>query len=283
VRVSYIPEFDVQNEVTGWVASIVDINDRKHAEVRLRESEDRYRAIVECQDEMVCRFRLDGTILFANGAYSRSRAAAPEALVGASFWDFVEPGDQPAVRAMLEGLSPQSPQVQIENRFATSAGFRWTLWTNRALEFDDDGRALEVQSSGVDITQRKQMEHSLRFLAEASKSLSTLVDYRSTLQQIAQLAVPTFADWCAVDILNDQGSLERLAVAHVDPEKVQLAEDLYRRYGTDSDPNTPRGVMRLLMTGRTGTQVVYRRAPGRQRQGHRSDYIRLGRIGPPIY
>ncbi len=52
-----------------------------------------------------------------------------------------------------------------------------------------------------DITERKRTEQGLRFLADASVTLASLVDYQSTLQKIAGLAVPQFADWCAVDIL----------------------------------------------------------------------------------
>lgn len=128
----------------------------------LRESEERYRAIVETQAEMVSRFHPDGTILFVNGAYARARGTTPEALAGANFWDFIKQEDRPAVRAMLDGLRPESPEVRIENRFETSDGVRWTLWTNCGLAFDANGRATEVQSSGIDITDLKRTEAALQ-------------------------------------------------------------------------------------------------------------------------
>lgn len=98
-----------------------------------------------------------------------------------------------------------------------------------------------------DITERKRMEQSLQFLAEASKSLASLIDYKSTLQRVAHLAVPAFADWCAVDMLAADGTLQRLAVAHIDPTKVQLAEELYERY--PPHPQEPRGVRKVLRSG----------------------------------
>jgi PAS domain S-box-containing protein len=125
-------------------------------------SEARYRAIVEGQAEMVCRFRPDGTILFANGAYARALGTTPDALAGVDFWDFVVKDDQASVRRMLDELSPEAPAVRIENRFDTTDGPRWTLWTNRGLAFDEDGRATEVQSSGIDITDRRRAEDALR-------------------------------------------------------------------------------------------------------------------------
>jgi len=59
--------------------------------------------------------------------------------------------------------------------------------------------------------------------------------------------VPTFADWCAIDVVED-GRLHRLSVAHVDPEKVQLARSLEERY--PSNPDAPRGAWQVLRTGK---------------------------------
>jgi PAS domain S-box-containing protein len=140
----------------------IDVTERIVAEQRLRESEHRYRAVVESQSEMVCRFRPDGRILFANGAYARACGTTPEALLEASFWDFVAEEERERVRVILDGLRPESPEARIENRFETVGGPRWTLWTNRALAFDDEGRVREAQSTGIDITDRRRAEEALR-------------------------------------------------------------------------------------------------------------------------
>jgi light-regulated signal transduction histidine kinase (bacteriophytochrome) len=63
---------------------------------------------------------------------------------------------------MLEGLTPEAPEVRIENRFKTIDGERWILWTNRALRFDDNRKVEELQSAGVDITDRRRAEEALR-------------------------------------------------------------------------------------------------------------------------
>lgn len=135
---------------------------RREMTEALHQSEARYRAIVEGQSEMVSRFRPDGTLLFINGAYARARGATPEELTGANFWDWIDEEDRPAVRAMIERITPESPEIRIENRFETSEGARWILWTNRALAFDEDGRPTELQSAGIDITDRKRAEEALR-------------------------------------------------------------------------------------------------------------------------
>ncbi|MEX0612521.1 MAG: PAS domain S-box protein, partial [Pirellulales bacterium] len=92
----------------------------------------------------------------------------------------------------------------------------------------------------------KRAEADARFVADASAALATIVDYKSTLQKVAQLAVPSFADWCAVDMLEDGGALERLAVAHVDPAKVELAHDVQRRF--PPDPSAPAAPSRWTIT-----------------------------------
>lgn len=94
------------------------------------------------------------------------------------------------------------------------------------------------------------------FLAEASTALGASLDYEATLRSVAHLAVPTIADWCAVDIVDDSGALQRLAVAHVDPEKVELALALQARY--PPDPDAPGGVHQVI---RTAEAVIVSRIP----------------------
>jgi PAS domain S-box-containing protein len=86
------------------------------------------------------------------------------------------------------------------------------------------------------------------FLAQAGTVLSSSLDYEATLRSVANLSVPTIADWCAVDIIGDRGALQRIAVAHVDPKKVEFARMLQERY--PADPNAPGGVHEVIRTGK---------------------------------
>lgn len=87
----------------------------------------------------------------------------------------------------------------------------------------------------------------LAFLAEASEILNASLDYQTTLHNLAHLLVPRQADWCSVDMLAEDGRLERLAVAHVDPTRVAWAHELHRRYPPDM--NAQSGVARAIRTG----------------------------------
>ncbi|MFT3781471.1 MAG: PAS domain S-box protein [Nibricoccus sp.] len=156
---------DDDGHVRVVLESNTDITERKRVEQALRDSEDRYKQIVESQVEMVCRFRPDGTLLFVNGAYARMRGCDRTDIEGTNFWAFVPEVDHAKLRAMLESLSPASPEAVVENRVETQQGTRWMLWRNRALAFDDQGRCTEAQSSGIDITERKDAEERARMLA----------------------------------------------------------------------------------------------------------------------
>ncbi len=102
---------------------------------------------------------------------------------------------------------------------------------------------------------RIQAEHEaaerqakLAFLVEASAELASSLDYEATLGRVARLAVPAFADWCAIDLVKDN-RLRRLAVAHVDPAKVEFAKELAERYPSDPDSGT--GPWQVIRTGRS--------------------------------
>ncbi len=85
------------------------------------------------------------------------------------------------------------------------------------------------------------------FLAKAGRTLLSSLDYRATLQRLADLAVPVFGDWCALDMVREDGGYARLAVAHSEPEKVKLAHELWERY--PSQPTDEVGLASVIRTG----------------------------------
>jgi PAS domain S-box-containing protein len=112
----------------------------------------------------------------------------------------------------------------------------------------DNGELLGVVLVFRDATHEKR-EHARReFLAAAGEILVSSLDYQATLAAVAQLAVPEIADWCTIDIV-EAGSARRVAVGHVDPNKVQFARELSERY--PPDPNATTGVPNVMRTGRS--------------------------------
>ncbi|MEH2063434.1 MAG: PAS domain S-box protein [Nostoc sp.] len=105
-----------------------------------------------------------------------------------------------------------------------------------------------ITCAGVNITERKQAEERLRYIAQISSVLSTSLDYEQTLEQIAKISVPQLADWCSVDILNEDGSIRRLPIAHADPSKAELARKLQEYV---KDYKGASAITRVLQTGQS--------------------------------
>jgi CHASE1-domain containing sensor protein/signal transduction histidine kinase len=102
-----------------------------------------------------------------------------------------------------------------------------------------------AEEQAAQLTRR---EASQRLLAQAGTVLSASLDFQATLARVAELAVPHFADWCAVDLVGPDGKPQRLAVAHKDPAKVRWARELQEKYPTD--PDAPTGLPNVLRTGK---------------------------------
>ncbi len=113
----------------------------------------------------------------------------------------------------------------------------------RAQSLEQEQRAREAA---------EESQRRAAFLAEASRLLAASLDWAATLERVAHLALPGFADWCVVDVVEEDRSLHRVAVAHVDPAKADAAHQLRTRFPPFL--NWPAGVPRVL---RTGTSELY--------------------------
>ncbi len=149
-------------DLEGAVVSHVEITDRKRIEEALRESETRYRAIVEDQTEFICRFRPGGILTFINEAYARYLGQGYEQLIGRSFLPLVPEGEREKVEKSLAALNKEKPVISHEHRVVLPGGeVRWQRWTNRLI-FDEQQNPVEIQAVGRDVTERKQAEEALR-------------------------------------------------------------------------------------------------------------------------
>jgi PAS domain S-box-containing protein len=143
-----------------------DITERKQAEEALRLSEERYRLIVENQTEFIVKWLPDGTRTFVNESYCRYFGLSEEECIGTNFIPLVTPEFRDMLERKIASLTPENPQSTSEHiSFAAGGEQRWQQWTDKGI-FDAQGKLVELQSSGRDITERKQAEMTLRATEE---------------------------------------------------------------------------------------------------------------------
>src|SRR4029077_8713602 len=127
---------------------------------------------------------------------------------------------------------------EVEYRFRGADGrYRWHL--GRALPVLDAGGDIGFWiGTPTDIHDRKGIEDQRAFIVSAGDTLSRSLDYRETLRQVAELAAGDIADWCSVHVVEPDGTIAELAVAHGDPAQVTFARELQERYPPDADAPT---------------------------------------------
>ncbi|NTU59526.1 MAG: PAS domain S-box protein [Deltaproteobacteria bacterium] len=135
--------------------------EQRRAEAALRESEARYRDIVENQSEFTVRYAPGGVLTFLSPSLARFVGDASARLIGTSFYPLLHPDDREAVVRAVESLSPESPSRTLDERVVLPDGrFVWQRWTHSAL-FRADGSLVEYQATGRDVTQVKTAERRI--------------------------------------------------------------------------------------------------------------------------
>jgi PAS domain-containing protein len=182
-----------------------------------------------------------GRTVYANDAAARLLRMTPAeqatGATGGELMDRFEVYDEhgaPVALDQLPGSRVRAGELNpapllVRNVVKATGEERWLLNKTTAIR-DAAGRVTGVVNVIEDVTQAKRTELEQRLLAEASDALASSLDYESTLQRIAELAVPGFADWCGVDIPGPGGFAQLVAIVHRDTAKVALARRMRARY-----------------------------------------------------
>lgn len=186
----------------------------------------------------------------------------------------LERDELPGRRALLGEVSP--PMV-LRFRVKATGEERYAVVRSEPI-LEADGRVAQVVNTFHDVTDEKQASQALRFLSEAGAVLSASLDYEETLRNLARLTVPVFADWCAIDVLDDEGGVQRVVIHHSDTAKLAFAEEFRSRF--PPNPDAPTGVHSVMQTGRAMlapevTEEQVAASPDAERYG--PEYVELMR------
>lgn len=252
---SSAPIFGPGESLLGAVSVFADITRLKEVEEARWVTEQQLTATLRSIGDAVIATDAAGLVTFMN--------EVAEALTG---WTSAEARGTPldSVFPLIDETSRQlieSPITKVirEGGVVSLAGHT-ILLRRDGTEIAIDDSAAPIRDTkdklvGVvlifrDITQQRREEERRAFLSDVSvQLLGTTLDYEARLAQLAELAVPRLADWAAIDVLADDGSIRRLAVAHVNPLKIEHVDAIARRYPIDRDAST--GVPFVLRTGQS--------------------------------
>jgi PAS domain S-box-containing protein len=222
-----------------------DITQRKLAET----NQFHMAAIVESSDDAIISKKLDGTILSWNPGAERLYGYTPDEAIGQPVTMLIPPDHQDEEPQIIKRIKRGERIDHYETVRVRKDGARIDISLTVSPVKDASGRIIGASKIARDISGRKRAAETQAFLAEASREIASSLDYETTLANVARMTVPGFADWCTVDVVEDDGSLKRLAVAHVDPAKVEWAHELQKRY--PDDPKAQHGIPNVLRTGRS--------------------------------
>ena len=168
-------------------AIVRDISEQKKAEEALKMSERSYRMVVEDQNELISRFRPDGTQIFVNKAYCQYFKKSCEDIIGRKFFPRIPAEDHHQVREHFSRLTKENPVAINTHRVILADGsVRWQRWSDMAL-FDDTGTIVEYQSVGQDITEQKRAEDALTIACQKMNLLSSITRH-DILNQLTVLS-----------------------------------------------------------------------------------------------
>lgn len=210
-RVRLIPTvFDNMDE--GLTIIGEDTTKQNQYEESLMLSEARYRAIVQDQTDVICRWRPEGDLTFINETLSRFIGISCSSVNGENIFSYIIPDDIPSAKKRISQLTPDQPIISLELRIINKEGlFCWFQWNTRGI-YDNAGVLVECQSVGRDISTERQQakkiresEERFRMITDLSPFPISIIDNRGNYLYVNNIFtqlfgytledIPTEEDW----------------------------------------------------------------------------------------
>ncbi len=176
--------YDSDGHLLGGIETFKDITKHKETEEALKQSEERYRMIMDDLAEAVVRFKPDGQITFVNKTFEQMTGAAKDSLLGKNVFDLMSEVDRREAATLMHKLSENPIAAFTTREVKTGGRVSWIMWVGRAIR-DSGGRIVEFQAAGRDITEMKRVEEGLQHLVEEKSKALQEAERLATIGQIA--------------------------------------------------------------------------------------------------
>lgn len=165
VRIIAQPYWE-KGKLAGINGLIEDITDLKKAEHELKHIELQYKAVVENQTDLICRFNTDFSVTFVNPAFQKYYKKPEEEILGQSLFILLSESEQQKIREIVSELTPDHPVKTFEHESISTKGILHSYHTTIQGIFDANNNLLEYQSSSRDITELQQYYEKSQLLLE---------------------------------------------------------------------------------------------------------------------
>jgi diguanylate cyclase (GGDEF)-like protein/PAS domain S-box-containing protein len=228
--------------VRGLVVNSRDVTEQRATERALLAGEARYRAIVDDQTELVCRYLPDMTLTFVNRAFAQFYGGAADDWVGRSLLELVPPEDRVGEIARLASFRPDDAvHIQTVWEVRHDEEIRWIEWTDRAL-FDAAGRMVEVQSVGRDVHEQHLADRMLAGQATVLEKVARGRPLPETLGALLEVIAETNPNRSALLLLAGDAALKPGAVSRLSDDWLSRFDGV--RFDRASDAVTTAVAMR---------------------------------------
>jgi PAS domain S-box-containing protein len=252
-EVTHYPVFDADGKVIAVCQQTKDITETMLARRELTLAQDQLEQALAYSEVGTWMWNLDEDVVIADKnlvkLFGIGDGTKQMEVPLAELTKSVHPDDTERVKQTIaKAIADKNGAYESEYRtYDYKGNIRWLLARGH-VEFDKEGIPKRFPGLVVDITERKLTENRLHILAKANTQFSASLGYRQTLDSIASMIVPSVADWCSIDILED-GKIQQVTIAHKDPEKVKWAKQLQAKQGP-IDLDAPSGAPWVIRTGK---------------------------------
>jgi PAS domain S-box-containing protein len=205
--------------------------------------------LIEAIQQAVVITDLNGIITLWNEYAEKLYGWTTQEVLGKNIFDLNPPiltvKDAKKIVTKLTKGESFSGEFNIQNK---TGEYIYIYVTDSAIK-DEKGNFIGIVCIANDITERKKQDEMLQFLTHASKQLGSSLEYETTLKNLSNLVVPTLADWCSIDVIDEDGSIKQLSLSHIHANKIKFAKELRKNYPADLSIDS--NIERVIKTGKS--------------------------------